>query len=117
TLYCKVNERRKFMKVIRAEHMGMCFGVRDAIKLVQQQSRQGAVTILGQLVHNEAVIQKLEAQGIQMQDHPREVTTPTAIITAHGASERFMSQARRRGLRLLEATCPLVSVAHQAVAG
>src|ERR1051325_2268172 len=104
------------MKIIRAHHMGMCFGVRDAIELVQQQAKQETVTILGELVHNETVIRKLQAEGIQMRNHAHEVTTPTAIITAHGASKRFMSQARERGLKLMEATCPLVRVAHQAVA-
>jgi 4-hydroxy-3-methylbut-2-enyl diphosphate reductase len=44
------------MRIIRAEHLGMCFGVRDAIALALKQSRQEPVTILGDLVHNETVL-------------------------------------------------------------
>ena len=44
------------MKIIRAEHLGMCFGVRDAIALVLERSRSQPLTILGELVHNETVI-------------------------------------------------------------
>jgi 4-hydroxy-3-methylbut-2-enyl diphosphate reductase len=58
----------------------------------------------------------LRAKGIQFQNDAREVVTETVMITAHGASERRMNAVRERGLTVLEATCPLVRVAHQAVA-
>ncbi|PYX67951.1 MAG: 4-hydroxy-3-methylbut-2-enyl diphosphate reductase, partial [Acidobacteria bacterium] len=41
------------MRIIRAEHLGMCFGVRDAIALAFEQSQSQPLTILGDLVHNE----------------------------------------------------------------
>ena len=44
------------MKIIRAEHLGMCFGVRDAIQLAVEQSQTEPLTILGDLVHNETVL-------------------------------------------------------------
>ena len=104
------------MKIIRAEHLGMCFGVRDAIKLATEQARSHPLTVLGDLVHNETVLAALRAKGIQFQDDPGEARTETVMITAHGASERRVNAARERGLKVLEATCPLVRVAHQAVA-
>jgi len=104
------------MRIIRAEHMGMCFGVRDAIALVEERARSEPVTVLGELVHNETVLAHLRARGVQMQNNPEQTATSTAIITAHGASEKFLGRARERGLNIIEATCPLVRVAHQALA-
>jgi 4-hydroxy-3-methylbut-2-enyl diphosphate reductase len=104
------------MKIIRAEHLGMCFGVRDAITLALDTARHEPLTILGDLVHNETVLTDLRARGIQFQSEAREVGTETVMITAHGASERRMRAVRGRGFKVIEATCPLVHVAHRAVA-
>jgi len=104
------------MKILRAEHLGMCFGVRDAIALAQQEATTRPLTILGDLVHNESVLTELRASGIQFQNDAREVATQTVMITAHGASEQKLRAVRERGLHVLEATCPLVHVAHRAVA-
>jgi len=103
------------MRIIRAEHLGMCFGVRDAIALALRQAERQPLTILGELVHNETVVESLEQRGIRIQHDPATVTTPAVMITAHGASERMMSRARERGLKVTEATCPLVHFAHRAV--
>jgi 4-hydroxy-3-methylbut-2-enyl diphosphate reductase len=104
------------MKILRAEHLGMCFGVRDAIALATREAQAQPLTILGDLVHNETVLAELKGHGIEFQNDAGEVATQSVMITAHGASERRMSAVRERGLRMLEATCPLVHVAHRAVA-
>ena len=96
--------------------MGMCFGVRDAIALALDTAQREPLTILGDLVHNEAVLAELRSRGISFQNDAQAVATPTVMITAHGASERRQQSVRERGLRVLEATCPLVHVAHRAVA-
>ena len=93
----------------------MCFGVRDAIALALQHSAAQPLTILGELVHNEAVLASLQEKGIRIQHDPATVTTPAVMITAHGASERMMNRVRERGLNVTEATCPLVRFAHRAV--
>jgi 4-hydroxy-3-methylbut-2-en-1-yl diphosphate reductase len=104
------------MKIIRAEHLGMCFGVRDAIALAIETAKREPLTILGDLVHNETVLVELRAQGIQFERQPANVGTQTVMVTAHGASERATDETRRRGLKVLEATCPLVHVAHRSLA-
>src|SRR5262245_33508292 len=79
------------MKVIRAEVLGMCFGVRDALKVIERIDDPQDVTIYGELVHNEAVLEQLEARGFQQADekHRRALPmTPTVLITAHGISQR-----------------------------
>lgn len=104
------------MKIMRAEHLGMCFGVKDAIALAVQTAQHQPLTILGDLVHNETVLAELKSRGIQFEAEAREVGTGTVMITAHGASERKHAAVRERGLQVLEATCPLVHLAHRAVA-
>jgi 4-hydroxy-3-methylbut-2-enyl diphosphate reductase len=103
------------MKILRAEHLGMCFGVRDAIALAVETARQTPLTVLGDLVHNEAVLAGLRAQGIRFEQRPEGVATRNVMVTAHGASDRALDRARARGLNVLEATCPLVHVAHRAL--
>jgi 4-hydroxy-3-methylbut-2-enyl diphosphate reductase len=104
------------MNIIRAEHLGMCFGVRDAIALARETAQREPLTVLGDLVHNETVLAELRARGIQITQHPADVATRTVMITAHGTSQRILDQARDCGLNVLEATCPLVHVAHRALA-
>src|SRR5215470_6116685 len=104
------------MQVLRAAHLGMCFGVRDAIALALEHADSGPLTILGDLVHNPTVLRALEAKGIAVAQDVAGVTTPTLMVTAHGASDRTLAKTRALGLRVVEATCPLVHVAHRAVA-
>ncbi len=104
------------MKIIRAEHLGMCFGVKDAIALALETSKTQPLTILGDLVHNETVLAELRANGIQFGQQPAHVATKSVMITAHGASRLKLDLARQSGLKVLEATCPLVHVAHRALA-
>jgi 4-hydroxy-3-methylbut-2-enyl diphosphate reductase len=104
------------MKILRAEHLGMCFGVRDAIALALDQAAQQPLTILGDLVHNQTVVADLQKRGIRVAQQPAEATTSTVMITAHGASDKARAGARGLGLNVLEATCPLVHVAHRALA-
>jgi 4-hydroxy-3-methylbut-2-en-1-yl diphosphate reductase len=106
---------RRAVKIIRAAHLGMCFGVRDAIALALEESRRQPLTILGELVHNESVVSDLRARGIGIEAQPAAVRTQAVMITAHGASEKALERARSHGLRVLEATCPLVHYAHRAV--
>jgi 4-hydroxy-3-methylbut-2-enyl diphosphate reductase len=101
--------------VIRAEHLGMCFGVRDAIQLALDRAETAPLTILGDLVHNQDVLAALRSRGIAVARDPAQVVTRTAMVTAHGASERMLASTRALGLEVVEATCPLVRVAHRAI--
>ena len=104
------------MRIIRATHLGMCFGVRDAIALAETRADAEPLTILGDLVHNDTVLAGLRARGVRFAADAAQAATATVMITAHGASDRALARARARGLRVVEATCPLVRVAHRAIA-
>jgi 4-hydroxy-3-methylbut-2-enyl diphosphate reductase len=103
------------MQIIHAQHMGMCFGVRDAIALAAEHSGTRPLTILGDLVHNPTVTADLRARGVAIAHSLDDVRTETVMVTAHGASERTLAKTRALGLDVVEATCPLVHVAHKAV--
>ena len=104
------------MLIVRASHLGMCFGVRDAIQLAIDRAADAPLTILGDLVHNEIVLTDLRSKGIAIAHDPAQVKTQTVMVTAHGASERTLAGTRALNLDVVEATCPLVHAAHQAVA-
>ena len=103
------------MKILRATHLGMCFGVRDAVALALAEAEAAPITILGDLVHNRTVVDAMHAKGIATAYDLSEVRTQTVMVTAHGTSRRALAETRARGLRVVEATCPLVHVAHRAV--
>jgi len=109
-----VSSTRRFV-IRRAEHLGMCFGVRDAIALALQESQNQPLSVLGELVHNERVLAELRKRGVKIAREAAEVPTATVMITAHGAAERRIAEAKRQGLRVIEATCPLVHRAHDAL--
>jgi len=93
----------------------MCFGVRDAIELALREGDAAPLTVLGDLVHNDAVLARLRARGIATAKDPADAGTGTVMVTAHGTSERSRARTRALGLRVVDATCPLVTVAHRAV--
>jgi 4-hydroxy-3-methylbut-2-en-1-yl diphosphate reductase len=103
------------MEVRMADHFGMCFGVRDAIDLALRLTRQGPITILGDLVHNPDVVAQLDSVGALRASHPEHVGTRAVLLTAHGTSERVKLQLREEGRQIHDAACPLVKRVHQAL--
>jgi 4-hydroxy-3-methylbut-2-enyl diphosphate reductase len=105
------------MHVIRAEAMGMCFGVRDALSVARSVVEPHSITIHGELVHNERVLRELRARGFLMDDERDRAAMPSAsrvMITAHGISNRRRRQFEQGGKELVDTTCPLVTRVHQA---
>lgn len=103
------------MHVVMAEHHGMCFGVRDAIDLALKLTHDGPVTILGDLVHNPAVVATLDEAGARRVHHLDQIATQSVLVTAHGTSDRIKLQLRESGREVHDATCPLVTRAHLAL--
>jgi 4-hydroxy-3-methylbut-2-enyl diphosphate reductase len=103
------------MEVRMADHMGMCFGVRDAVDLALHLTRQGPLTILGDLVHNPDVVAQMESAGASRAQQADEVKTRALLLTAHGTAQRVKLQLRDQGFQVHDATCPLVKRAHKAL--
>ena len=105
------------MKVLTAEVLGMCFGVRDALQILADVERPGEVTIHGELVHNEQVLEQLHARGFRMvrEEARRPLpVTPQVMITAHGVSDVERRRLQQAGKELIDTTCPLVTRVHKA---
>src|SRR5712691_2022439 len=102
------------MNILVAEHFGMCFGVRDAIAQAESLAAAGPLTILGELVHNPLVRERLRAQGVHESslDGITAAASPDVMITAHGASDVRRKQWHAAGYKVADGTCPLVRHAH-----
>ena len=88
-------KKQSTMKILLADHFGMCFGVRDAIAQAEQLATEQPLTILGELVHNPIVRERLRAQGIE--EAALDSTRPASrrvMITAHGASDKKRAEWR-----------------------
>jgi 4-hydroxy-3-methylbut-2-enyl diphosphate reductase len=101
------------VEIILADAMGWCFGVRDAVEMALDHPQRRDLTIVGELVHDETVVERLGAAGIRfVRGFDDSIETRHALVTAHGASRAAISGLRARGLSVSEATCPLVTRAH-----
>ena len=89
------------MKVIVADHFGICFGVRDAIAQAHALARKGPLTILGELVHNPIVREQLRSQGIQ-EGPSANAANSRVMITAHGTSDKQREALNKRGLEVAD---------------
>lgn len=105
------------MNLILASHHGMCFGVRDALRMTHAAAKRAPLTILGQLVHNPLVDRYLDAVGARrgsLGDLSSSDTQQVAI-TAHGASDKDRRAWQAAGHSVIDTTCPLVRKAHHAL--
>lgn len=102
------------MKIHIATHYGLCFGVRDAIAQAERLAAAGPLTVLGELVHNPVVHERLAAAGVRQASLEAVGTAPTpqVMITAHGASDSVRDAWRQAGFGVADGTCPLVRHAH-----
>ncbi len=103
------------MTITLAQHYGLCFGVRDALQQAEDLANEAPLTILGELVHNPIVRERLTARGVQEArlETPGSARTAQVMITAHGASDSQRRAWRRAGFGVADGTCPLVRHAHE----
>ena len=101
------------MKIILAQHFGMCFGVRDALAQAEHLADDAPLTILGELVHNPVVQERLRARNIAAGSLDRmQADSRRVMITAHGASDQRRAAWNAAGYEVADGTCPLVRNAH-----
>ncbi|HEY3243553.1 MAG TPA: 4-hydroxy-3-methylbut-2-enyl diphosphate reductase [Phycisphaerae bacterium] len=104
------------MKVLRAEYLGFCFGVEDALELACSTAGDTQrVYSLGPLIHNTQVVKELTQAGIQVVSRPEEISGGTVVVRAHGVTPEAMAALRARTPNVVDATCVLVRRAQNAV--
>ncbi len=102
------------MKVKRAAKYGFCSGVRIAdLKVKRFAAGGGRGAILGQVVHNERVVEEMERLGVRTIYEIGAVEEPTIVFSAHGVPPSYHEAARERGLQILDTTCKFVYDIHR----
>ena len=107
------------MNIILANPRGFCAGVDRAIEIVERalETFGAPIYVRHEVVHNRFVVDKLRGQGAIFVDELTEVPDgATVIFSAHGVSQAVRGEAAERGLRVFDATCPLVTKVHMEVA-
>ena len=107
------------MDVILANPRGFCAGVDRAIEIVKRaiETLGAPIYVRHEVVHNRFVVDDLKARGAVFVEELDEVPdNATVIFSAHGVSQAVRTEADRRGLKVFDATCPLVTKVHFEVA-
>jgi 4-hydroxy-3-methylbut-2-enyl diphosphate reductase len=105
-------------EIVVARYAGYCYGVERALRLTEEAVRtaHGLVATLGPIIHNPTVVQRLEQRGARMVDEVSAADEGTLVIRTHGVPPETIDDARRRGLQVVDATCPFVAVAQRKAA-
>ncbi len=104
------------MEIKIAEPCGFCYGVKRAVDIAQMQAKgyNGSIATLGELVHNPRVVNSLKQQGVQCCDTLEDFSAgDTVIFRSHGVGPEVYAEAERRGLKVIDATCPHVRKAQK----
>lgn len=108
------------MKIVRAHSLGFCSGVRRALKLALEAAAEGPpLYLLGELVHNGRVSQKLKALGATVLDEAsieRIAKGSLVVIRSHGVAPDLVARLERAQARIIDATCPKVRANQKAAA-
>ena len=105
------------MKILLAKDAGYCFGVRDAVNLAYETAKkEGEVFMLGDIVHNENVVQELGEAGVNVVNSLDQVPDNKPILfRAHGTVPDLWKESKDRVMDVVDATCPLVTEIHEEV--
>lgn len=109
--------RKMVVKIIRAKLSGFCPGVKRAIALTKNAlANETKVYTYGPLVHNEQVVDQLRQQGAEPISRLPDKGPAALVIRAHGVSPALVAEAKARGFKLYNATCPRVHKVQELVA-
>jgi 4-hydroxy-3-methylbut-2-enyl diphosphate reductase len=100
------------MEIKVAKNAGYCFGVKRAIEMVEETLKKyegNRVYSLGEIIHNPQVVERLKRRGlIVVRDIEDVEENSTVIISAHGRSEEDIARLKKKGCKIVNATCPYV---------
>ena len=108
------------MEIIKAKTAGFCFGVKRAVDTVYEQigDCEGPIYTYGPIIHNEEVVKDLESRGVKVlrtEEALDSVSEGTVIIRSHGVEKRIHDELEKKGIRIVDATCPFVKKIHNIV--
>ena len=105
------------MKILVAKDAGYCFGVRDAVNLAKKSGDDfQEVYMLGDIVHNETVVEDLNKRGSKVVDSLNDIPEDKPVLfRAHGTDPETWKKAQKKKLNIIDATCPLVTEIHEEI--
>jgi len=107
------------MEIYIAKSAGFCFGVKRAINIAvasADSNKGGDIHTLGPIIHNPQVVETLEkTANITAKDSLDDIKGGTVIIRSHGVKYEEINEAKRKGLNIVDATCPFVKKTHELV--
>jgi len=105
----------KNVRIEKAEKLGLCFGVRRAIKLLKEAANKyGEIETLGPVAHNRLLVEALANLGIKSINHLDQAQGRILAITTHGTNPAILSEIKARHIRIIDTTCPIVRKAQNA---
>jgi 4-hydroxy-3-methylbut-2-enyl diphosphate reductase len=98
------------MEILKARTQGFCFGVELTYKkaLAETNERDDVYT-MGNIVHNPLIVKELDEKGLKNVESLDEIPSGTLFVRAHGLPPQILEQADSKGLRVADATCPMVT--------
>jgi 4-hydroxy-3-methylbut-2-enyl diphosphate reductase len=107
------------MKIVLSETLSYCFGVRKTLETIARllaDRPDRTYYMLGEIVHNEHVVEGLKAKGLRIVQTLDEVPAGgVVILQSHGSSRERYRELERRGLEYVDATCPMVKIIHERI--
>jgi len=105
------------MKILVAKDAGYCFGVRDAVNLAKKSGSDfQEVYMLGDIVHNETVVDDLNKRGSKVVESLNDIPENKPVLfRAHGTDPETWKKAQKKKLNIIDATCPLVTEIHEEI--
>ena len=105
------------MSIRQAKSAGFCFGVSRAVDLVEKSAAEGKnVVTLGPIIHNRHVVDKFKNLGVGVIEKPEDAEAgQTVIIRSHGVTRDVVDRLEKRGVEIIDATCPFVKRIHNLV--
>ncbi len=102
------------MRVVRAKHAGVCYGVERALDMaVAAMMDEDDTYTLGPLIHNPTVVKQLEEQGVKAAKCVDDIESGIVVIRSHGVEPHVLQQLKDKGLTVIDATCPHVAKAQR----
>ena len=105
------------MEIIVGKYAGFCGGVKNAVSKTEEATKKNnEIFCLGEVVHNEQVVEKLKEKGLKIVDSINEVPNNSKmIIRAHGEKEEIYEIAQKRNIEIIDTTCAVVKSIHNKV--
>ena len=104
------------LKIDLAKGCGFCFGVRKALQKAEEALKENEhIYMLGDIVHNETVVEDLSKKGAIVVDSLENVNDYPLLFRAHGTEAHVITESIDNSLTSIDATCPLVKLIHDEI--